>query len=517
METHASATEVGPDERPLPDARTSGQADTPFRFSRMRPEELGGAVQLAPAVLEGLAEAMARGGGGESGIPAGYTYLGQFIAHDLSFERSKTPLGTPVTRTALEQGRSPKLDLDTLYGDGPRGDHKKFYESDGVHLKVGFAVGENGEERSGLDLPRNGGDPPIATIPDSRNDENLAVAQTHLAFIRFHNAVVDDLQQQEDPPADLFAAARAEVTHHYQWMIRDDYLAKICQAAVVEDVFDGSGRKLFEVGAQQRVIPTMPIEFSVAAFRFGHSMLRTNYRWNDALDGGLISVTRLFELTGEGGALDGLQGIPSAAVADFRRLFDFDAQPLTSLGTVGTENLNKAMRIDTALITRLGTMPEVVLDEDAAAAGGALRTNLAYRDLTRARDLGLATGQQMASFLEQRKVRPFTPLTPKAIETGDNGAQITGLGAGPVAEIVKNTPLWFYILREAETNGGTLTGVGARIVTEVIHRAMEASDASILRDTDWRPRYGPDASTFRMTDLLVKAFGDSHLKNPLGP
>jgi hypothetical protein len=517
METHASAIEVEPDERPLPDARTSGQAVTPFRFSRIGPEDLSGAVQLAPAVLEGLAEAMARGGGGESGIPAGYTYLGQFIAHDLSFERSRPPLGTPVTRTALEQGRSPKLDLDSLYGDGPGGDHESSYERDGVHLRVGFAVGDNGEELPGLDLPRDGGNPPIATIPDRRNDENLAVAQTHLAFIRFHNAVVDALQQEEDPPTDLFAAARAEVTKHYQWMIRGDYLAQICDPAVVGDVFDGSGRKLFEVGAQQRVIPTMPVEFSVAAFRFGHSMLRTNYRWNDALDGGVISVTRLFELTGEGGALAGLQGLPGAAVADFRRLFDFDAEPLTSLGQVGREDLNAAMRIDTALITRLGTMPEVVLDEDAAAAGGVLRTNLAYRDLTRARDLGLATGQQMASFLQQRRV-PVTPLTPKAIETGDNGAQISGLGAGPVAEIVKNTPLWFYILREAEMNGGRLTGVGARIVVEVIHRAMQASDASIVREPDWKPRYGPPGgSTFRMTDLLVEAFGPDHLKHPLGP
>jgi len=82
---------------------------------------------------------------------------------------------------------------------------------------------------------------------------------------------------------------------------------------------------------------------------------------------------------------------------------------------------------------------------------------------------------------------------------------------------VANTPLLFYILREAELNGGKLAGVGARLVAETFHRAMEGSQPSIVRDTDWRPSLGPDSDTFRMVDLLLFAFeGKKSLLNPLG-
>jgi hypothetical protein len=80
-----------------------------------------------------------------------------------------------------------------------------------------------------------------------------------------------------------------------------------------------------------------------------------------------------------------------------------------------------------------------------------------------------------------------------------------------------HTPLWFYILREAELNRGRLTGVGARIVAETFHRAMQGSSASIVRDSAWRPSLGPDDRTFRMVDLLLFAFeGRKNLLAPLG-
>jgi hypothetical protein len=84
---------------------------------------------------------------------------------------------------------------------------------------------------------------------------------------------------------------------------------------------------------------------------------------------------------------------------------------------------------------------------------------------------------------------------------------------------VRDTPLWFYILREAELNpGGRLKGVGARVVAETFHRAMEGSTISIVREPTWRPTLGPDPSTFRMVDLLLFAFEGQVAKlNPLGP
>ena len=97
-------------------------------------------------------------------------------------------------------------------------------------------------------------------------------------MIRFHNRVVDT-QPASIPASEKFDRARKKVTRHYQWMLRTDYLPRICQAGVVNDVFS-NGRKAFEVGVTPTDVPTMPIEFSVAAFRLGHSMIRQAYNWN---------------------------------------------------------------------------------------------------------------------------------------------------------------------------------------------------------------------------------------------
>jgi Animal haem peroxidase len=195
-------------------------------------------------------------------------------------ERSIVTFGEHVSPSELLQARSPSLDLDSLYGAGPQdSDSAKFYAADGLHLKMGKTVAvATDAAMDGFDLPRGTGSTAAekreAIIPDPRNDENLAVAQTHLAFIRFHNRVVDTLPAAT-PQSLRFAAARELVTKHYQWMIRTDYLPRICAPGVVSNVF-ASGRKAFEPTAPPTEVPTMPIEFSVAAFRLGHSMKRTS-------------------------------------------------------------------------------------------------------------------------------------------------------------------------------------------------------------------------------------------------
>jgi hypothetical protein len=128
----------------------------------------------------------------------------------------------------------------------------------------------------------------------------------------------------------------------------------------------------------------------------------------------------------------------------------------------------------------------------------------------------LATGQQMATFVKNKGVN-VTKLTNAEIRDGRNGARLGGLTPQQRTAFLKDTPLWFYILREAELNQGKLKGVGARIVAETFHRAMEGSRHSIVRDTSWRPTLGPNSSTFRMVDLLLFAFrGQKALLNPLG-
>ncbi len=168
---------------------------------------------------------MAAGGGETSAIPSGFTYLGQFIDHDLTFDKTNVMLGTHVAPTALLQARSPSLDLDSLYGAGPQDpESAKFYEADGMHLKTGTTEAIDGiAAKPGFDLPRGAGSTQKAKrkaiIPDPRNDENLAVAQTHCAMIRFHNRVLDTLPASV-PAAQRFATARELVTKHYQWMIK---------------------------------------------------------------------------------------------------------------------------------------------------------------------------------------------------------------------------------------------------------------------------------------------------------
>ena len=467
--------------------------------------------QLPKAIRARVARAMTDGGGGESQIPAGYTYLGQFIDHDLTFDKTTVTLGTDVAPVDLLQGRSPSLDLDSLYGAGPDDPaSEKFYATNRRKLKMGKTEAAGSGRlaaRQGFDLPRSSS-AKLAVIPDHRNDENLAVAQTHLAFIRFHNRVVDELSSV---PADQrFDRARRAVVKHYQWMIRHDYLPRICEASVVDDVFT-NGRKVFEVGVAPTDVPTMPIEFSVAAFRLGHAMIRRAYNWNRDFDNGDGTLSFLFDFSGTGGFLGNGSRLPSNWIADWRRLYRFQPAVLK----VPAAKSNRAMRIDTTLVNPLSALP--------AGSFGATRdpadplvANLAFRNLARARMVKLATGQDMVTFLKSRGVS-VTALTKTQLRAGDNGAELGALTQAQRTAFLENTPLWFYILREAELNGGKLRGAGARIVAETFHRAMEGSRFSIVRDTAFQPRFGPNSNTFDMRDLLFFAFeGKKSLLAPLG-
>ncbi len=472
-------------------------ATPPFRFSRMGPSGVG--RQLAVPSRRKLAQAMVSGAELASQIPAGFTYLGQFVDHDLTFDKTSVTLGEHVSPADLLQARSPSLDLDSLYGAGPTDpDSARFYEADGLHLKMGTTDPIGGTPgKQGFDLPRGAGstvaEKRTAIIPDPRNDENLAVAQTHLAFIRFHNRVVDTLPARI-PLARRFERAREKVIKHYQWMLRTDYLPRICAPSVVNAVFNSGVRKAFEVGVPATDVPTMPIEFSVAGFRLGHSMIRNAYNWNRDFDAGAGSLDLLFTFSGGSGDFNGGRRLPSNWTVDFRRLYDFTEAGRADLG-VPPAKFNRARRIDTSIANPLAALPGFTADE----------ANLAFRNLTRAMMVKLATGQQMVTFLRSKGVT-LGKLTNAQIRDGNNGADLGALNQEQLAGLLQNTPLWFYILREAEFNGGKLKGVGARIVTETLHRAMEGSDVSIVRDTAFRPSLGPDNQTFRMVDLLLFAF-----------
>ncbi|RHW26433.1 heme peroxidase [Nocardioides immobilis] len=493
-------------------AATAAEAAPPFRFSRVGPR----GKRLDAKVRSKVARAMSGGRQRDGRIPAGYTYLGQFVDHDLTFDATTVAFGEDISPADLLQGRSPTLDLDSLYGFGPDDEvSQRFYEDDRTRLKVGTTTRiDNLIARAGFDVPRvgTGTRPRRANIPDLRNDENLAVAQHHAAFIRFHNRVVDKLPSSV-PAAARFTKARRVVVLHYQWMLKTDYLPRIVDPAIVSDVFT-DGRKVFEVGADPLSMPTMPVEFSVGAFRLGHSMIREAYDWNAEFPDGAGSLFFLFDFSRTSGTLGGSPTLPSNWIADWRRLYRFKQIDRPDLDPPAGE-FNHARRIDTALVDPLANLPLGSfggVDGDA----GTMRANLAFRNLTRAAMLHLASGQQMADLMTARGVQ-LTKLTTDQIRDGLNGADLSDLTPAQLSAFLTDTPLWFYVLREAELNNGRLTGVGGRLVAETFHRAMEGSRNSIVRNSAWRPRIGPVADRFRMADLLVFAFENKlALLAPLG-
>jgi hypothetical protein len=221
--------------------------------------------------------------GEESGIPALYTYLGQFVDHDLTFDPASS-LMQQNDIDGLTDVRTPRFDLDNIYGRGPSDQPYLYFKEEGKEspkliLGKSMTGGSTDGER---DLPRNNADPARAIIGDPRNDENLIVSQLQTLFFRFHNRMVDD------NPGLPFEAIQKKVRWHYQWMLINDFLPTLVDEHVYNNVFPHRNRDKSIADAppvtrfyKARNEAFMPLEFSAAAYRFGHSMIRPGYRLND--------------------------------------------------------------------------------------------------------------------------------------------------------------------------------------------------------------------------------------------
>jgi len=414
----------------------------------------------------------------DSEIPSGYTYLGQFLAHEITFDRD--PTLTPLSF------RSPEIDLDSLYGAGPQ--HNPQFFNDHARLRIGptHKIPDLNREFEN-DLPRSTGDQePVGTavISDPRNDENLIVAQTHVAMILFHNRVVDSLAQS-CPPGELFERARAEVVKYFQWIILNDYLPRLIgKERLTQVLSDGLRGYSFAPGEDLFI----PFEFSVAAFRVGHSMVRNRYLWN-CFHPAVVPLS-LFEQTRFSGLLPRLT---SDWVIDWRHFYDFREfdYPQTTI--------NMAKKIDTEFSFHLESIPHY----PHKTTDVRLRA-LAVRNLRRAFELKLPTGEEMAEHLQ---LNHDEILTDAHFKSGKQGHLFQD-------SILKGkTPLWYYILRESELeaeNGNSYLGpIGGRIVAGTIIEIIRNSRYSIIRDEQWRPTFGRMTTAgvrrFEMVDLLQSA------------
>jgi hypothetical protein len=443
-----------------------------------------------------------------SDIPAGYTYLGQFIAHEITFDNTQD---LPMVEVDPQSLRSPSLDLDSLYGGGP-GDAEslRLYEeaSAPARLKVNTTIPPEGFPdafKFDNDLPRDEktGE---ALVAERRSDENLAVAQTHVAFIKFHNKVVETLKEAGYDGDDLFECARKHVIRHFQWIVLYDYLPRVVDAGVLDCVLS-HGRRWFRVKREEDLY--MPLEFSAAAFRIGHSMVRQTYDWNiyhstQLFGGRLVPLAQMFDLTVFNRPADlppSPWSLPSDWVIDWRRFYQFPDFPTGPNYRPAPTGVNMAARIDTNFDLRLDTMPFNHGDLPPE------KRSITVRNLLRGFALGLPTGEEVAEQMGEVPLRPYK------------------VARGPHKEVLSSpafkgkTPLWYYILKEAELNGGRLGAVGSRIVAETFVGLIENSRYSILDGRKkWYPRYTrrgvpeTESAVFEMTDLLDFA----GVVNPIG-
>src|SRR5262245_58923502 len=318
-------------------------------------------------------------------IPAGFTYLGQFIDHDITFDpvsslqRIQDPEG-------LTDFRTPRLDLDSVYGRGPD-DSPFMYDPDIDDGRTTLLIGKSGTED---DLPRNtlGGKDRLrrgrALIGDPRNDENVIVSQLHLLFLKFHNKVVQFVRPRHQGLSrdELFAEAQRVTRWHYQWLVAHDFLRRVVGEKMLGEILVGDAAGGGKVGEAQielafyhwRREPFMPVEFSAAAYRFGHSMIRPRYKVNPQT--GDIQIFTPRPLADEHQDLRGFRPLPSGWTVNWSLFFE---------GVPGAGPLQLSRKINTKLAEPLHDIPGV----DSPSA-------LAVRNLERGRALELPSGQSVA-------------------------------------------------------------------------------------------------------------------------
>jgi hypothetical protein len=464
-------------------------------------------------------------------VPAGYTYFGQFVDHDLTRDTTSTfdGLNAPTNQ------RTPRFDLDCVYGKGPV-DDAAMYDETGVFLKLGGVV----DPTTGrLDLLRD--DAGTAIIGDPRNDENSIVSQIQAGMIRFHNRQAQNLAATSGlAGAALFNAARNRVRWSYQRTIVDDYLRRIIDGSVIRQFDalrapDKRGKSTNDdafVLYEQDNRAALPIEFAGAAYRFGHSLVRNGYILQDG------PGVPIFDGKMDESSLIGFQPLIQAhVIRDWSRFFPnpaleqgnsgetFRPSPGTAAGAGGINNsaddaaglprLQFAYRIDTSIVNPLASLPAAISSDPPPS--------LVVRNLWRGAAFELPFGQDFEEVLHVYLDKKYLVVRSQLAATTANGdKQYQFVPIDPPLQA--STPLWFYILAEAQrgvvdqfgsavfsetdlkqfaTKTGTQLGpVGGRIVLEVFHGLLD-SDSESYRNHPDAANWNSDPGPFRVWNLIA--------------
>ncbi|HKH28569.1 MAG TPA: heme peroxidase family protein [Sphingomicrobium sp.] len=485
----------------------------------------------------------------DSTMPPVLTYWGQFLDHELtartdreseitSIKNPHPPVASSTVESKLKNARSPRFDLDSVYGGSPIGPGVTAdvvavisgmrHSSQSNKMRIGTAV-EPGPLPDGLDehrdLPRYvQAQAPVreaalrlarasmkpaafdrfrstldqrALIGDNRNDENLVVAQFHLSFLRFHNKAVDFLAGRDTGWVADFASAQMLTRLHYQWLIVEGYLNGVCDPAVVGRVVKDRASHFFKFRSEfdlrhqnARLGNALPLEFSVAAYRFGHSMVRAVYDHNKTFGrpSGDASLDLLFAFTGGGGAIDADKRLPKNWVIDWTRFVGV-APHNASDG----HPARVARKIDTDLAPPLGDMVKEGNDETGAIQ--TLFKHLARRNLRRSYNLRLPTGQAVHKHLKQQGAVQTSPIADVSTIVSSKPA-LRDFLKNTESKLHQRTPLWFYLLAEAEAGGGNRLGeVGSWLVASTFVGVLLADPDSALSRG-----FTPKQSPLRMPD-----------------
>jgi hypothetical protein len=383
--------------------------------------------------------------GAEAHVAAVWPFFGQFVAHDITADRS------PVTHRGdadrVRNFRVPRANLEGLYGSGPVGSPYLYAKDDPAKLLL---------SAHGADVPRN--HEGIALIGDPRNDVHLFTSQMAVAFIKLHNRLVDRLRGDETAEDVLFEEARRAATWHYQHVIVREFVPSLIGEQLTAELLEG-GSKLYRVDGD----PYIPFEFADAAYRYGHAQIRARYQVNAS-----FGPLPLFP------DLMGFGPVTPERTVDWTLQIDVAGHPAAQ----------RAKRIDSRLPPALIALPAQI----SGSQPGTDYASLANRDLQRGQAVGLASGEAIARHLD------VPPLTSAQLGLAEHGW--TG-----------ETPLWLYILKEAEVlhAGERLGPTGGRLVGEVLVGIIDSDPESFRSvNPEWQPTLpGRRAGSFGLADILV--------------